>query len=158
MRRVLRAIVMLIFFTALVGCNSSIRDLNSQWRGDEQNQLMLANMYARAIPLCDGKSKIEHEACVKKIRAEYSARFDDRFNAYYRFGSPEELLATVVVISYVSELSKGGGSSKATGASSTSSSASTGTIRKTAVCRTHQFSSSHAISLSSFTVIPVVCN
>ena len=154
----MRAIVGVVFLIALAGCNESVRDLNSQWRGDEKNQLMLANMFVRAIPLCDGKPKIEHEACVKKIRAEYSARFDDRFNAHYRFGSPEELLATVVVISYVSELSKGGRNSNAAQTSSNSSGATTGVIRKTAVCRTHQLSASHAVSLSSFTVIPVVCN
>jgi hypothetical protein len=125
----------------------------SQWRGDEENQNRLAKMYAMALPLCDGKEIESHKACVANVRKEYADRFADRYKAHYTAKSAESLLATAIVLSYAADAMASSGSSKTQGTSTTASA-----VRKTRLCRTHKFSKSHSISLSSFTVIPVICS
>ncbi|MDC3304217.1 hypothetical protein OAV15_03405 [Amylibacter sp.] len=99
----------IIFFGALIsifivsGCMDGISNSHSQWRGEVDNQNRLAGMYAASLPLCDGKNKSQHKTCIEKIRHEYATRFADRYRAYYTAKSAEQLLATAIVISYVSD-------------------------------------------------------
>lgn len=149
----LHILILLSVPFALAGCMKGFNDNFSQWRGDEENKDRLAIMYANALPLCDGKSVDAHKACVAKIRSEYSARFADRYRAYYTAASAEQLFASAIVLSYViEEVSSNNNSTNSSSSSSNSAS------RKARVCRTNKFSKSHSISLSSFTVIPVTCS
>lgn len=125
-----------------------VTENHSQWRGEEENQNRLLKMYALALPLCDGKNIEAHKACVATIRKEYSNRFHDRYKAYYTAKSAESLLATAVILSYLSEDT----------ATTDNKTAQPKPAKRNLVCSTHQFSSNLSVSLSSFTVIPVTCN
>ena len=141
-------ILFLVSTSLLTGC-AAINDTHSQWRGDVENQNLLATMYANTLPICDGKQMSEHKACVSRIRKEYSARFSDRYKAYYTVKSAEELLLRAVVVSYLTE--------ELSSPKVKSSSPANDGGRKL-VCSAHSLSSQFAVSLSSFTVVPITCN
>jgi hypothetical protein len=138
----------------LSGCFKTINEGHSQFRGEAENQNRLLNMYAMALPLCDGNSIANHKLCVSNIRKEYSARFADRFKAHYTASSAESLFATAIVLSYLSDEQ-----------SKNSSSDGTSSPVKTRLCKmqppirnpiSNQFS--FAIDLAQFANLPVKCS
>ena len=135
-----------IAFLILCGC-SQVTENHSQWRGESANLQRLNEMYALAIPLCDGKSPKAHKKCVDGIRQEYAARFADRHRAYYTASSVESLMVKTIVVScFLAELGE-----------MTSDAVSESSGGDSMVCATNKLSGQFSVSLTSFVVMPVSC-
>jgi len=143
MKNILYTIILSFLF--LFGC---VQKNFSQFDSEEENINSLKLEYLKLIPVCDGKNEIEHDICVKNISNELSLRYADRYRAFYTAADIALMLVSQIIINYSSSAET----------SSTSSNSTATTSVKSGTCFMHKQSASHSVSLSSFIVVPVVCN
>ena len=127
------------------GCNASSYT-PSVMQSEKVNIEEFKKEYVAALAICDGRQRAAFEACAGKISDELSKRYAARYEAQ----SMSSYLLNQIVIQYAaSQISR---PARGTHTAHVTSAARSGAAK---ICFR---SSPTQINLSSFTVIPVVCN
>lgn len=150
MRKLFSALTsLLLVLTFISGCASGYPNV----REEADNQALFKGLYFRLVKLCDGKSRLEHEACVARINKEAYARYADRNNSQITKDELMRQIQSAVVYGAVSVAVTEAVSPAVSSSSSGSSSRS-----RARACYTTSTQTSYAINTGGFIVIPITCN